>query len=200
MRCGHPCKECHQGIVNEQIILEQLKNEVLKKITLPPTLQEALKAQLLKDLNDTSRFNATIKTKITNQLNDLKLKEDRLLDFYLEGKLPQATYDVKKAEIDNEIKQLQENVEKYKTIDNTTKENIIKVMSTAGNILNIFEKASPSNQNKLLRTLISDCKLNGKVLEYTINKPFDRLISCSDYNKWATLTIEHLDEFECVKV
>lgn len=67
-------------------------------------------------------------------------------------------------------------------------------------ILNIFEKASPSNQNKLLRTLISDCKLNGKVLEYTINKPFDRLISCSDYNKWATLTIEHLDEFECVKV
>lgn len=200
LRCGHPCKECHQGIVNEQIILEQLKNEVLKKITLPPTLQEALKAQLLKDLNDTSRFNATIKTKITNQLNDLKLKEDRLLDFYLEGKLPQATYDVKKAEIDNEIKQLQENVEKYKTIDNTTKENIIKVMSTAGNILNIFEKASPSNQNKLLRTLISDCKLNGKVLEYTINKPFDRLISCSDYNKWATLTIEHLDEFECVKV
>lgn len=73
-------------------------------------------------------------------------------------------------------------------------------MSMAGNILNIFEKASPSNQNKLLRALISDCKLNGKVLEYTINKPFDILISCANYKNLPTLIISNIDAFDGVKM
>lgn len=111
-------------------------------------------------------------------LNELKVKEENLLDFYLEEKLSQITYEIKKTAIDKEIKELETSAEKYKTIDSNMKETIAKVVSTAVNISNIFDKASPDRQNQLLRLLFTDCKLNGKMLEYKLKSPFDKLIMC----------------------
>lgn len=36
-----------------------------------------------------------MKTNITKQLNELKVKDDNLLDYYLEGGLPKETYEEK---------------------------------------------------------------------------------------------------------
>ena len=198
LRCGHPNKVCHQGIVNEDVIIQQLKNEVLDKISLPPKLRELVTKKLIQDLNDTSSFNKKIKTDITNRLIELKTKEDALLDFYLEGKLPQATYEAKQEQIAKQRQELEATAEKYKTIDSSMKENICKVMSMSCNISEIFDKASPTRKNQLLKILISDCKLNGKVLEYKLKSPFDKLIHCNDYKQLSSVVIEHLDEFEGV--
>lgn len=200
LRCGHAGKVCHQGVVNEKDIIEQLKTEVFNKLTLPQSLQEALKSQLLKNLNDTSQFNAAFKAKITSKLNELKVKEDNLLDFYLEEKLPQSTYETKKAAIDKEIEELKASAEKYKTIDKDVKETVTKVVSMAGNISNIFENASPDRQNQLLRQLLTNCKLNGKKLEYALNKPFDKLVECRSYKDWPKVAIDNIEEFEKVLV
>lgn len=108
-------------------------------------------------------------------------------------------YDVKKAEIDNKIKKLQANIEKYKTIL-TRQKKYYKSNVYGRNSLNIFEKASPSNQNKLLRALISDCKLNSEILEYTINKPFDMLVKCPTPKSWLSLILGNLNKFSMVKV
>ena len=67
-------------------------------------------------------------------------------------------------------------------------------------ISEIFDKASPTRKNQLLKILISDCKLNGKVLEYKVKAPFDKLVQCNDYKQISSVVIEHLDEFEDVKV
>lgn len=190
----------HQGVVNEKDIVEQLKTEVLDKLTLPLPLQEVLKNQLLKNLNDTSQFNAMFKAKITNKINELKVKEDNLLDFYLEGKLPQSTYETKKAAIDKEIEELKATAEKYKTIDTDMKKTVEKVIATTVNISNIFDKATPDKQNQLLRLLITDCQLNGKKLEYTLKTPFDKLIACKNYQNWPQVAVENLGEFEKVRI
>ncbi len=200
LRCGNSKKVCHQGVVNEKDIIEQLKTEVLDKLTLPLPLQETLKNQLLKNLNDTSQFNAMFKAKITNKINELKVKEDNLLDFYLEEKLPQSTYETKKAAIDKEMDELKASVEKYKTIDGNMKEAITKVVSMAVNISNIFDKATPDKQNQLLRLLITDCQLNGKRLEYKLKTPFDKLIACKNYQDWSRVAVDNLGEFEMVRI
>lgn len=68
--------------------------------------------------------------------------------------------------IDKEIKELETSAEKYKTIDSNMKETIAKVVSTAVNISNIFDKVSPDRQNQLLRLLFIDCKLYKKKEEF----------------------------------
>ena len=71
--------------------------------------------------------------------------------------------------------------EKYKKIDTDMKKTITKVITMAVTISNIFDKAAPDKQNQLLRLLLTDCKLNGKRLEYKLKAPLDRLIVCKNY-------------------
>lgn len=123
-----------------------------------------------------------------------------MLDFYLEGKLPQATYEAKQEQIAKQRQELEATAEKYKTIDSSMKENICKVMSMSCNISEIFDKASPTRKNQLLKLLISDCKLNGKVLEYKVKAPFDKLIQCNDYKQLSIVVIDNLNEFEMMNI
>ena len=48
--------------------------------------------------------------------------------------------------------------------------------------------------------LLQDCQLNGKRLEYTLRKPFDKLISRHNYKQWSNVAIDNLDEFEQIKL
>ena len=159
-------------------------------------LQQLLKKKLLKDLNQTAAFNTSVKSNTTNLLTALKLKEDRLLDFYLEGKLNQAIYDSKKAEIESERKRLMENTEKYKEIDSQMRGNIVKIVSMVSNLNNVFDMATVPQKSELLKLLLKDCKLNGERLEYELNTPFDKLLSCPNYQEWPAITINNLDAFE----
>ena len=195
LRCGHPCKICNQGIVNQDIILNQIKQEIFDKLTIPKSLQEPLKKTIIKELNDTSKFNAITKTNITNKLNELKEKEDTLLDYYLEGKINQSLYETKQSAITKEIKELEETSVKYKEITEDIKENVNNIISTASNITTLFETSTPTHQNELLKLLFKDCKLSGNKIEYTLNKPFDKLISTNKQD-WNKIVIENLVEFE----
>ncbi len=122
-----------------------------------------------------------------------------MLDFYLEGKLPQATYEAKQEQIAKQRQELEATAEKYKTIDSTMKESICKVMSMSCNISEIFDKASSTRKNQLLKLLISDCKLNDKVLEYKVKAPFDKLLSCTNYKKWKNVALDNLEDFSEVE-
>lgn len=170
------------------------KNTIYDILSLPSNMQEPLKEQILRNLTDTSKLNTTIKINVTKKINELKIKEDKLLDFYLEGKLTQEIYDIKKASIDKEIKGLEDTKEKYKTIDNDTKDKIVKTFTIAGNISYIFQHASPSRQNELLKMLLKDCQLNGKRLEYTLRKPFDTLIKNHNIKEWSNIAIKTIEE------
>jgi hypothetical protein len=56
--------------------------------------------------------------------------------------------------------------------------------------------ATVPQKSELLKLLLKDYKLNGDKLEYELNKPFDMLLSCPDYNKWSEIIINNLDAFE----
>ena len=173
---------------------------MLDKITLPLNLQESLQKIITKDLTDTSVFNRNIKANITSKLTELKVKEDKLLDFYLEGKLPQAAYDKRQEQIEKERQELEKTAEKYKTIDTDMKQKVIDVMAMTSNISTIFERANITEKQNLLKLLITDCKMNGRKLEYKILQPFDKLIKCSEYKQWSAVAITYLDEFEKLPV
>ena len=78
------------------------------------------------------------------------------------------------------------------------KKTVEKVILTTVNISNIFDKAAPDKQNQLLRLFLTDCKLNGKRLEYKLKALFDRLIVCKNYQDGPQVAVENLEEFEMV--
>lgn len=129
-------------------------------------------------------------------MRNLKILVDFIVDFYLECKLTQDIYDIKKASIDKEIKDLEENKEKYKIFTNDTRDKIVNIFSLAGNISYVFQHASPTRKNELLKMLLQDCQLNGKRLEYTLRKPFDKLINNRNIKSWSNIAVETIEEIE----
>ncbi len=195
LRCRNNNHGCHQSSVMEYIIVDQLEKEVFSKISIPLNLQETVKEQILHDLNDTAKLNATIKTNITKKLNELQVLEDNLLDLRIKGDITQEQYERKNATITKEKKGLIETREKYKIIDNDTKNKIINIFSTIGNISYLFKNATPTRQNELLKMLLQDCKLSGSRLEYTLRKPFDMLIKNNNHKEWPNIAVSHLNDF-----
>ena len=79
------------------------------------------------------------------------------------------------------------------------RDKIINIVSIASDLKHVFDMATTSQKSALLKLLLKDCKLNGKILEYELNKPFDKLLSCLDYNKWSEITVNNLDAFERIE-
>ena len=76
------------------------------------------------------------------------------------------------------------------------RDKIINIVSIASDLKHVFDIATTSQKSALLKLLLKDCKLNGKTLEYELNKPFDKLLSCPNYQEWTAITINNLDAFE----
>lgn len=61
-----------------------------------------------------------------------------------------------------------------------------------------MKNASPNKQNKLLKLLIKDCKLDDKVLKYTIREPFNKLIQCDNPIQWFKDATQDIDTYATI--
>lgn len=173
---------------------------MLDKIALPSSIQELLAQNIAKDLTDTLHFNSFMKGKITKQLTEFRNTQDQLTLSFANKRIREDLYNRQIEQIDNEIAKLEANLEKYRVISTETKEIVSKVMSMAGNISDIFEKASITRKSELLKILLDDCVLEGDKLEYKIKAPFDKLIGCRDYKEWTNIALNSIDEIEKVSL
>ena len=100
----------------------------------------------------------------------------------------------------NRKKDLTARTEKYTDISNDLKENVRKAMNFVVNLPELMKIATPDEKNTLLKTLLTNCVLDGKVLKYDIKAPFDKLLSCSNRKKWKNVALDNLEDFSEIKV
>ena len=99
-----------------------------------------------------------------------------------------------------EIKHLQDALNKHfeeKRIRNTElKEAILKIVVILGNLSLFMQQSDNKAKNILLSLLLSNCTLKDKKLTYTLNKPFNYLLTTPNHKEWKDIIIKHLNEFK----
>ena len=99
-----------------------------------------------------------------------------------------------------EIKHLQDELDKHfeeKRIRNTElKEAILKIVEILGNLSLFMQQADNKAKNILLSLLLSNCTLKDKKLTYTLNKPFNYLLTTPNHKEWKDIIIKHLKDFK----
>lgn len=194
LKCTQNKGKCRQPLVNEKKLFEQLDREIFSNIHVSSSVLDLLKNEVRKRLDSESDVNASAKRNITNSLNALKSKEDRLFDFYLEGNIDKTTYDIKKSEIEAERQELNKTSEKYAVIGDTMKQIVENVLEVAAKAPMIMRYANPDQKRELLSLLLTDCVMDNKVLKYTLQKPFDKLIT-TPAKDWVNVPVEHFIDF-----
>ena len=92
LKCSHLRGNCKQGLVNENILFAQLDSELFSKIQIPNRVLEALKKNVLNNLEEETVMNANLKRNLQTELQILINKEDNLTDLYVSGKIKEAIY------------------------------------------------------------------------------------------------------------
>lgn len=58
------------------------------------------------------------------------------------------------------------------------------LLELAQNARSIFQSSQPAQKNKILRTLLANCKINQKRLQLNLLQPFSSLVSESKSQNW----------------
>ncbi len=196
LKCSHLHGNCQQGNVSERIVMEQLEKEVFSKLIIPPKILNLLKANVQKNLEDTASVNKTIKRRLETELQNLENKEDNLTELYADGKIREDLYNRQINSISEERARIKEDITKYKDIGTDVKSSIEDVLDIVGNISYIVKKATPDKQNKLLKLLLTDCKLKDTTLTYTVKAPFDKFIKAGNPTLWLKNPTEDIEVYK----
>ena len=200
LRCPHRNKDCKQYLVPEETILNQLNQEIFKKIRISPTMRELLKTSIIQSLEDEKKINANVRKKITDEIFMVDSRLERLWESYLDRVIDKPKYESEKEKYLTQKRELVEKANKYTDITKELKENVEKAINFVADVSNLMEVASPDDKNMLLKRLLDNCVLHGDTLTYEIKAPFDKLISCNNYKQWSNVAIDNLDEFEQIKL
>lgn len=143
------------------LILAQLEKEFSLPMNISDEMLKCLKVEVRKKLKEENQNTTALKKDITEKLNQLKDKENRLFDFYLEGKCDETTYNQKRFEIEEERTQLQSDMEKYLEIDENTDEMLVNIAKIAANVGIIFKSPIISKKRDILKLILWALPLRG---------------------------------------
>ena len=96
-------------------------------------------------------------------------------------------YNELKTEIELEKEKLQKDMDKYLEIDTETDEILANIAEVAANIGVFLKSPILGTKKEILKLILSDCKIEGKNLCFSINKPFDELIKTAETDKWCAI-------------
>ena len=196
LRCTHPRGNCNQKTVRESLILQQLDDKVFSKIRLNANIIDLLKKCVIKKMTENSEANAVMKRQITNELNQLEAREQRVKDCFFNGDITRDEWNEEKANIASKREELQHTAEKYADISRDIQYTVNEVLDIAASASEIMKKANPEQQNKLLSLMLSECYLDGQKLIYKLQKPFDKLVNLKNASTWFDFDKSDIKEYE----
>lgn len=196
LRCTHSNGCCHQGLVSENLLLQQLDDEVFSKLRLSKNILEPLKKCVQKKLLEESEANTIVKRKITVELNNLEAKERRVKDSFFDGDITREEWQEEKVNIATKKEELKHTSEKYVEISKEIKTTINELLDIASLAYDVMSAANPTQQNKLLSLILSECYLDGQKLTYKLRPPFDKLVNLKTATDWFDLNKSTISEYE----
>lgn len=163
-------------------------------------MHDLLKTSIIQSLEDEKKVNASVRKKITDEINVIDNRLKHLWEYFLDRGITENQYKLEKQKYLDQRKELEERSKKYTDISNTLKDDVEKALDFIADISNVMKIATPDEKNTLLKNLLTNCILDGDVLKYEIKAPFDKLLSCSNYKKWKDIALDNINDFEnCIQ-
>ena len=159
-------------------------------------MHDLLKTSITQTLEDEKKINVSARKKIAVDIEVIDTRLERLGSAILIVISIKLSMKPKNKKYQEQKQDLLAKAEKFSDISNELKGNIEKAMDFVVNLPELMKIATPDEKNTLLKKLLTNCVLDGKVLKYEIKAPFDKLLSCSNYKKWKDIAMENLEEFE----
>ncbi len=182
--CTNAKGVCKRLYIPEKDLLEPVYAVLERFESITEEVQNELVAELRKTTESEVVFHKAQISRIRNEYEQIKVKDDRLLEAYLEQSITKDTYDKKHQEYADKLQLLNIELEEHTKADYDYQTTVATVFSIARRAKQIFESSEPSEKRALLNYLLQNPTVNEKKLYFTIASPFNLVLELADCPNW----------------
>lgn len=182
-RCTKYKTNCSQPPVKEETILEKT-GDLLEPLQAINEHGVAYVVAALKESLDTKRgwHDKAYEAMLAEKLR-LKHRLDRMYEDRLDEKVAEDFYEQKRKEYTDRIEDLDIKIAKHDRADINYHEFGVRILELAKNAKKLFELATPTEKQELLRYLLSNSTLKDEKPEFTLKKPFLQIAKRSPFEE-----------------
>lgn len=186
--CTNGKKNCKRIYVPEKVFLGEIYQE-LKPLG---GLDEQTQKEILAYIRQTVERDAVLREeqlgRLGNEIEHTQQKKSDLLDFLLDKRITQESYDKKMQELDDALQRLEQKVQQCQKTAKGYQSTMDTIVSLASRASEIIESSEPHEKQRFLKFLLQNPKSDGTSLEVSLKKSFKILaFTCEAKRKTMTL-------------
>jgi site-specific DNA recombinase len=176
---------CKRVYIPEKDLLKPIY-EVLERFeSISEHTQNQLVEELRKNTEMEKVFHKAQISRMQNEYNNIKAKQNRLLDALLDQSITKDIYDKKHQELRDQIQTLEIEMSEYSKADFEYQNTVATVISLARKARTIFDNSSePARKRQFLNYLLQNPTVKGKKLYFTIASPFNLVLDLANCPTW----------------
>ena len=183
--CTNAKRICQRAYIREETLLKPVY-DVLERFQ---SISEDVCNQLVEELRKATEaevvYHKTQVNRIRNEYEQIKVKDDRLLEAWLDTSITKDIYDRKHQEYADKLQLLNLELSEHTSADYEYQTTVATVLSIARRARIIFENCSePAEKRAFLNYLLQNPTVNAKKLEFTIVSPFNLILELADNPTW----------------
>lgn len=183
--CTNGKKICQKVYVNEKELLKPVYEVLERFSTITDEVQDGLVEELRKNTETEVVFHKAQVNRIRTDYDNLKAKQNRLLEAFLDQSITKDIYDKKHQEYQDQIQVLEIELSEHSKADYDYQTTVATVISVARRAKPIFENSSePSEKRAFLSFLLQNPTVDGKKLAFTLASPFNLVLGLADNPNW----------------
>lgn len=171
-RCSNipcPTTSVREDVVDEAIV------ELLTSIRMEECEAKAIEGELAEYDRKRIELQEARRASLTEALSALNARLTRLTDLLIDGRIDATAHEAKRTELLLEQKQLQADLADVEAGTATILEKARKIVGLAQSVENLYQTGDDDEKRRLLQTVLSDCTVTGKSLEFAVREPFAAL-------------------------
>lgn len=176
---------CKRVYVPEKDLLTPIY-EVLERFeTITEEAQNDLVVEIRKNTEAEVAFHKAQVDRIRTDYENLRAKDGRLLELFIDQSITKDIYDKKHEEYQDQIQVLEIEMSEHRKADYDYQTTIATVISVARRAKTIFDQSSdPAKKRAFLNYLLQNPVVNEKKLYFTIASPFNLVLELADNPTW----------------
>ncbi len=175
---------CKRVYVPEKDLLKPVY-EVLER---SESISEDTQSQLVDKLRESTErevlFHKAQIIRLQTEYNNIKAKQNRLLDTLLDQRITKDIYDKKHQELQDQIQVLEIEMSEHSKADYDYQTTVATVVSVARRAKTIFESSEPARKRQFLNYILQNPTVKEKKLYFTIASPFNLVLDLASNPNW----------------
>ena len=178
-----PCKGSTQKFIREEALAQQIK-DYLQKVSLSDDWADNILKELEKDKERIAQSSLTHLQNLQTRISEIDAKISKLIDLYLQGSLSLEEYNLKKNELVNLKKDLQEKAGDFADEGNNWFEQSRRFVTTLNEGSYALREGNLESQKEFLKKIGSNCILKERRLDFSTEGTFRPILEAAPYHSW----------------